>query len=95
MMSTVTSYLVTLVILNLFLDTLLVTVTLHSWQQTQNYATWTLAENVAKILRNGKKRQNPGFLTKFLMKSAFPTKNSIFGGKILWSLILSFVLHGY
>jgi len=64
--------------LRLFLTEILVTMTLHSaysWQQTQNYITTKLGENVAiKTLywvdKNGK---NPRLLTNFLMKSAFLT----------------------
>ena len=63
------------VMLRLFLTKMLVTMIPHSWQQTENHIAWKLGENVAihVLIWNGKTLQDLGFLTKFLMKSAFLT----------------------
>jgi len=60
----------------LFLTKMLVTMTPHFWQQTDNYITEKLGKNVAiKVLIPG--WRNPAFLTKFLTKSVFWWRNYI------------------
>jgi len=59
--------------LRLLLTKKLVTMTLHSSQQTQDYITKKLSNSVAikVLILSWQKWQNPAFLTKFLTKSAF------------------------
>ena len=51
----------------------------HFWQQTQNYITTTLGENVAieVLILGWQKWQNPAFFTIILMKCAFFDKRKM------------------
>jgi len=87
MMSLVKSELVIIVMLHLFLIKLLVKMTLHFWQQTQNMESqWMYC--ILRMTENGKIQD---FWQNFWQNLHFwRKKDVILGSKILWSLIIIF-----